>query len=65
MKIKQKVFLNEEDIKDDSMPSNFKIQALRSGCSWSIGLANTERSILEAYYKLIDNSKHYIYIETF
>ena len=63
MKIKQKVFLNEEDIKDDSMPSNFKIQALRSGCSWSIGLANTERSILEAYYKLIDNSKHYIYIE--
>ena len=64
MKIKQKVFLlNEEDIKDDSIPSNFKIQALRSGCSWSIGLADTERSILQGYYKLIDTAKHYIYIE--
>ena len=50
-------------MKDKSISSNFQIQALRSVCSWSIGLTTTEHSILEGYYKLIDNSKHYIYIE--
>ena len=49
--------------KKESIDMNFKIQALRSVSNWSIGKAITERSILEAYYKLIDNSKHYIYIE--
>jgi phospholipase D1/2 len=42
---------------------NFNIQALRSVSSWSIGKNHTERSILQGYYKLIDNAKHYIYIE--
>ena len=50
-------------MKDKTISSNFQIQALRSVCSWSIGLTTTEHSILEGYYKLIDNSKHYIYIE--
>ena len=49
--------------KKESIDMNFKIQALRSVSYWSIGKAITERSILEAYYKLIDNAKHYIYIE--
>ena len=61
-KLKQKIILSEE-VKDDTISSNFKIQALRSVCPWSIGLTTTEHSILEGYYKLIDNSKHYIYIE--
>ena len=61
-KLKQKIILSEE-VKDDTISSNFKIQALRSVCTWSIGLTTTEHSILEGYYKLIDNSKHYIYIE--
>jgi phospholipase D1/2 len=42
---------------------DFKIQALRSVCYWSIGKKQIERSILKGYYQLIDNSKHYIYIE--
>ena len=61
-KIKQKIILSDE-VRDDTISSSFKIQALRSVCSWSIGLRTTEHSILEGYYKLIDNSKHYIYIE--
>ena len=61
--IKQKINLIEEEMKDKTISSNFQIQALRSVCSWSIGLTTTEHSILEGYYKLIDNSKHYIYIE--
>ena len=61
--IKQKINLIEEEMKDKTISSNFQIQALRSVCSWSIGLTTTEHSILEGYFKLIDNSKHYIYIE--
>ena len=61
-KLKQKIILSDE-VKDDSISSKFKIQALRSVCPWSIGLTTIEHSILEGYYKLIDNSKHYIYIE--
>ena len=39
------------------------VQALRSISNWSIGLGKTETSILKAYYELIENSKHYIFIE--
>ena len=63
IKIKQKVYLTDEKMKDTTIVSNFRIQALRSVCSWSIGFTQTEHSILEGYYKLIDNAKHYIYIE--
>ena len=39
------------------------VQVLRSSCKWSAGLKETEHSILNGYYKLIDESKHFIYIE--
>ena len=39
------------------------VQVLRSVSKWSIGLEKTENSILKAYYELIENSKHYIFIE--
>ena len=61
IKLKQKAILINDNEENEKM--NFKIQALRSGSLWSIGKNVTERSILEGYYKLIDNSKHYIYIE--
>ena len=38
-------------------------QVLRSSSLWSVGLTKTEHSILNAYYRLIDHAKHYIYIE--
>jgi len=40
-----------------------KVQVLRSACKWSVGLSKKENSILQAYYRLIDSAKHYIYIE--
>ena len=36
---------------------------MRSACKWSVGLSKKENSILQAYYRLIDSAKHYIYIE--
>ena len=39
------------------------VQVLRSVGEWSLGLNVTENSILQAYYKLIEDSKYYIYIE--
>ena len=39
------------------------VQVLRSACHWSVGLNKKENSILQAYYQLIDSSKHYLYIE--
>ena len=64
MKLAQKAFLVEENNqKDKTIEMDFKIQALRSVCPWSIGKRTTEKSILQGYYKLIDNAKHYIYIE--
>jgi phospholipase D1/2 len=40
-----------------------EVQVLRSASEWSAGLRTTENSILQAYYHLIENAKHYIYIE--
>ena len=42
-------------------PSN--VQVLRSVSEWSAGVNKTEHSILNAYYRLINTAKHYIYIE--
>ena len=53
--------IDEKYIKKGSTPSN--VQVLRSVGEWSLGLKTKENSILQAYYQLIENSKHYIYIE--
>jgi len=42
-------------------PSN--VQVLRSVSEWSAGVKEKEDSILKAYYHLINNAEHYIYIE--
>lgn len=39
------------------------VQVLRSSSKWSAGIKQTEHSILNGYYKLIDEAKHFIYIE--
>ena len=46
---------------EDIPPSNVKI--LRSVSNWNTGITKTEHSILDTYYRLIQNAKHYIYIE--
>ena len=62
--LNQTAFLLDDDEENDqNIKMDFNIQALRSVSDWSIGKTIPERSILQGYYKLIDNSKHYIYIE--
>ena len=39
------------------------VQVLRSASKWSVGIEETENSICQAYIKLIQEAKHYIYIE--
>lgn len=40
-----------------------KVQLLRSAADWSAGIKHHEESIHAAYIHVIENSKHYIYIE--
>lgn len=40
-----------------------KVQLLRSAADWSAGIKHHEESIHTAYTHVIENSKHYIYIE--
>jgi phosphatidylserine/phosphatidylglycerophosphate/cardiolipin synthase-like enzyme len=48
--------------KDEPYPK-CDVQILRSACKWSFGIEMPERSIYDAYIELIENSKHFIYIE--
>ena len=68
----QKITINEEyEIANTEMYSKYftpgcimsEVQVLRSASEWSAGLRTPEHSILNAYYDLIENAKHYIYIE--
>lgn len=43
--------------------STCEVQIVRSAGYWSLGLKETEKSIQNAYLKLIETSEHYIYIE--
>uniref|UniRef100_A0AAY5EEL5 phospholipase D n=1 Tax=Electrophorus electricus TaxID=8005 RepID=A0AAY5EEL5_ELEEL len=40
-----------------------RVQVLRSASDWSAGIKHHEESIHNAYVRVIENSKHYIYIE--
>ena len=54
------------NVKPSFIPPENKMicQILRSVSNWSAGLIKKdENSILKAYYELIDNAKHYIFIE--
>ena len=52
--------INDKYVKKGSISST--VQVLRSVGEWSMGLKRPENSILEAYYKLIDHAKYYIFI---
>eukprot|EP00347_Sterkiella_histriomuscorum_P022020 403331965 len=53
----------KDDLVDKVQHQNCTIQALRSASPWSLGLLKVEHSIYEAYIQLIEQSKHFIYIE--
>ncbi|KAG0667464.1 Phospholipase D1 [Maudiozyma exigua] len=54
---------NSEFFQSLKTRSTCEVQVLRSAGYWSLGLKETEKSIQNAYSKLIETSNHYIYIE--
>ncbi|CCE91711.1 phospholipase D TDEL_0D01270 [Torulaspora delbrueckii] len=48
---------------DAETESTCEVQVIRSAGAWSLGLKETEKSIQNAYLKLIEASEHFIYIE--
>ncbi len=52
------------DLEALGLDGTCEVQILRSACWWSLGTPDlTERSILNAYIKLIEESDHFIYVE--
>lgn len=47
----------------EKFSDNYQCQLFRSASEWSVGVSSVENSIYRLYYKLIEESKHYIYIE--
>ena len=62
-KLSNYINLNAYNVNFSLKETKMKCQCLRSLCYWSGGLNTTEISVLKGYYELIENSKHYIYIE--
>ena len=55
---------NPEDLEALGLDGTCEVQILRSACEWSLGTPGiTERSIENAYIKLIEQSDHFVYIE--
>jgi phospholipase D1/2 len=40
-----------------------EVQILRSASNWSLGVTDTEHSIMTAYCKMIEESEHFVYME--
>ncbi|RKF73707.1 Phospholipase D1 [Golovinomyces cichoracearum] len=51
------------DLKDLGLTGTCEVQILRSASDWSLGLTETEHSIMTAYCKMIEESEHFVYME--
>ena len=55
---------NPADLEALGLNGTCEVQILRSACWWSLGTPDmTERSILNCYIKLIEQSDHFVYVE--
>ena len=55
---------NSADLEVLGLNGTCEVQILRSACWWSLGTPDrTERSILNAYIKMIEQSEHFVYVE--
>lgn len=52
-----------DDLKDLGLTGTCEVQILRSASDWSLGLTETEHSIMTAYCKIIEESEHFVYME--
>ena len=51
------------DLEALGLSGTCEVQILRSASEWSLGLIDTEHSIMNAYCKMIEESEHFVYIE--
>jgi phospholipase D1/2 len=54
---------NPADLEALGLTGTCEVQILRSATDWSLGITETEHSIMNAYCKMIEESEHFIYIE--
>ena len=54
---------NPADLEALGLTGTCEVQILRSATDWSLGLIDTEHSIMNAYCKMIEESEHFVYIE--
>jgi phospholipase D1/2 len=54
---------NAADLEALGLTGTCEVQILRSASEWSLGLIDTEHSIMNAYCKMIEESEHFVYIE--
>ncbi|KAK3995779.1 putative phospholipase D1 [Cladorrhinum sp. PSN332] len=52
-----------EELEAIGLTGTCEVQILRSASTWSLGIEDTEHSILSAYIKMIDDSDHFVYME--
>ncbi|KAI9740855.1 MAG: Phospholipase D1 [Claussenomyces sp. TS43310] len=51
------------ELESVGMNGTCEVQILRSASNWSLGLEETEHSIMNAYCKMIEESEHFVYME--
>jgi phospholipase D1/2 len=54
---------NPADLEALGLSGTSEVQILRSASDWSLGITETEHSIMNAYCKMIEESEHFVYIE--
>lgn len=54
---------NPADLEALGLSGTCEVQILRSASDWSLGITETEHSIMNAYCKMIEESEHFVYIE--
>ncbi|KAH8820913.1 phospholipase-like protein D1 [Xylogone sp. PMI_703] len=54
---------NPADLEALGLTGTCEVQILRSSTDWSMGLTETEHSIMTAYCKMIEESEHFVYME--
>lgn len=52
-----------EELEAMGLNGTCEVQILRSASTWSLGIDDTEHSILSAYMKMIEESDHFVYME--
>jgi phospholipase D1/2 len=54
---------NPADLEALGLTGTCEVQILRSATDWSLGITETEHSIMNAYCKMIEESEHFVYME--